>query len=356
MGMELSFECLFWMFTLIGSFCLFPFFPVLFLLWTAFAVWFIYRHFIAIERINCEGKGVYVTGCDSGFGYEVAILLDSHGFHVFAGCLDPAGEGANFLRAQGSDRLTIVDLDITNEQKISQAAQIVSTECEKRGICLWALYNNAGVSTAGEIEWTSMAHFQKLISVNLLGAIAVTKSVLPLIRQSEGRIVSITSGISRMPLLGRAAYCIPKAGLESFMTSLRYEMHKFNVKCSIIYPGNFVGATRVFSGLEQHIDQVYAELDQGVMRDYGREYCQRFREQIIGSYSSASTMSSTPVLKAIFHAITSVHPRARYKPMGFGWMIYDLLMQHLPEELSDQIIRYYDTLPPPSQRCPHRRE
>lgn len=51
---------------------------------------------------------------------------------------------------------------------------------------LWALYNNAGYATAGEIEWVPVDIYQGQMDVNFLGTVRVTKSVLHLIREAKG--------------------------------------------------------------------------------------------------------------------------------------------------------------------------
>ena len=63
---------------------------------------------------------------------------------------------------------------------------------------LWAIVNNAGWATFGEVEWVGMDTFRKAMEVNVLGVLAGVKTMLPLIRQAKGRVVTITSGLGRM--------------------------------------------------------------------------------------------------------------------------------------------------------------
>jgi NAD(P)-dependent dehydrogenase (short-subunit alcohol dehydrogenase family) len=58
---------------------------------------------------------------------------------------------------------------------------------------LWAVVNNAGVSWTGEVEWTDLRTYEKIYSVNVFGTIRMTKSFLPLIRESRGRVVNVAS-------------------------------------------------------------------------------------------------------------------------------------------------------------------
>lgn len=58
---------------------------------------------------------------------------------------------------------------------------------------LWAVVNNAGVAVFCEIEWCSVHEFQKIMDVNVFGIVRVTKGFLPLLRQSEGRVINVAS-------------------------------------------------------------------------------------------------------------------------------------------------------------------
>ena len=58
---------------------------------------------------------------------------------------------------------------------------------------LWALVNNAGVAVFAETEWCSMSAYEKVLGVNLMGTIRVTKACLPLVRSAKGRVVNISS-------------------------------------------------------------------------------------------------------------------------------------------------------------------
>jgi NAD(P)-dependent dehydrogenase (short-subunit alcohol dehydrogenase family) len=63
-----------------------------------------------------------------------------------------------------------------------------------RAESLWAVVNNAGIATFTEIEWCSLSTFRKQLEVNALGPVLVTKTFLPLLRQSGGgRVVIVAS-------------------------------------------------------------------------------------------------------------------------------------------------------------------
>lgn len=135
---------------------------------------------------------------------------------------DGGGEGAKELEELYSERMKVVQLDVCSDEQVDRAAQVIqdSLADSERGeqlggtvqgpeggsgpacACahvpalpsisatpsgLWAVVNNAGVSTFGEVEFTSMDTYKQVSEVNLWGTIRVTKAVLPLIRRAKGQ-------------------------------------------------------------------------------------------------------------------------------------------------------------------------
>ncbi|GBN83391.1 Corticosteroid 11-beta-dehydrogenase isozyme 2 [Araneus ventricosus] len=87
------------------------------------------------KRIKTENKAVLITGCDSGFGRLLAKKLDSEGFRVYATCLQPAGLGANELRIESSERLKVVEMDVTEDESVSKAAEFIKGDLGSYGNC-----------------------------------------------------------------------------------------------------------------------------------------------------------------------------------------------------------------------------
>ncbi|XP_053393617.1 estradiol 17-beta-dehydrogenase 2-like [Mercenaria mercenaria] len=81
-----------------------------------------------INRIEIVGQGILITGCDTGLGHDTALRLAKTGFTVFAGCLKPEGEGATALREKGGERLHVVPLDVTSDESVNQAVDIVKSQ------------------------------------------------------------------------------------------------------------------------------------------------------------------------------------------------------------------------------------
>ena len=80
---------------------------------------------------DLEKKAVLITGCDSGFGYELAKKLDSRGLQVFAGCLTSDGQAK--LRSECSTRMTTLGLDVVNQSDIQKALEVVKSFLSSNG-------------------------------------------------------------------------------------------------------------------------------------------------------------------------------------------------------------------------------
>jgi hypothetical protein len=70
-------------------------------------------------------QAVFITGCDSGLGYSVALHAHKLGFTVLAGCLHPEGEGGKQLLQACPERLHVLGLDVTNGPSVHAALKAV---------------------------------------------------------------------------------------------------------------------------------------------------------------------------------------------------------------------------------------
>ncbi|XP_029473037.1 D-beta-hydroxybutyrate dehydrogenase, mitochondrial [Rhinatrema bivittatum] len=294
-----------------------------------------------IEQI--ENKSVLITGCDSGFGFSLAKHMHAKGFTVFAGCLfkDKGDSGVKELDNLKSDRLKTVQLNVCSEEEVAQAEKFIRANLKDPEKGLWGLVNNAGISTFGEVEFTSMETYKEVAEVNLWGTIRVTKASLPLIRRAKGRVVNISSMLGRFANPARSPYCISKFGVEAFSDCLRYEMHSQGVKVSIIEPGNFIAATSLYSPerIKAIAEKMWNDLPEVIRKDYGRKY---FDENIakMETYCDSGSTDTSPVINSVTHALTSTAPYTRYHPMDYYWWLRMQIITHMPGAISDRIYIY----------------
>nr|XP_033814189.1 D-beta-hydroxybutyrate dehydrogenase, mitochondrial isoform X2 [Geotrypetes seraphini] len=306
-------------------------------------VTFIGRRCYARQIEQIESKSVLITGCDSGFGFSIAKHLHAKGFTVFAGCLlkDKGDSGVKELESLKSDRMKTVQLNVCNEEEVTRAQEFIRTNLNDPEKGLWGLVNNAGISTFGEVEFTSMETYKEVAEVNLWGTVRVTKAFLPLIRRAKGRVVNISSMLGRMANPARSPYCITKFGVEAFSDCLRYEMHPHGVKVSIVEPGNFIAATSLYSPerIQAIAEKMWHELPEVIRKDYGRKY---FDEKIakMETYCNSGSTDTSAVINDVTHALTSAAPYTRYHPMDYYWWLRMEIMTHMPSAVSDRIYVY----------------
>ncbi|XP_075408922.1 retinol dehydrogenase 16-like [Tenrec ecaudatus] len=281
---------------------------------------------------HLRDKYVFITGCDSGFGNQLARQLDLRGLRVLAGCLTE--QGAEQLRAKTSDRLETVILDVTQTESIKAAAQWVKERVGDRG--LWGLVNNAGVSVpTAPNEWLTKGDFMKMLDVNLLGLIEVTLSLLPLVRKARGRLVNVASVMGRLSLFG-GGYCVSKYGVEAFSDSLRRELSFFGVKVAMIEPGFFKTGITDKENMIQNFQAMWKKAPPEVQEIYGEEFLASYIK-LTGNTEKQCSSNLSLVTDCMEHALTACYPRTRYSA-GWDAKLFYLPLSYLPTALVDTMV------------------
>lgn len=136
-------------------------------------------------HIPIDNKSILITGCDSGFGHELAIKATARGFHVFACCLSQWSDGAASLVAKDC---TVIEVDVTQQKTLDAALPVVEEVLASRGLVLHGVVNNAGLNLSlGPVEWVAPETIQKIFDVNTVGVVRVTRTFLPLVRKARVR-------------------------------------------------------------------------------------------------------------------------------------------------------------------------
>lgn len=176
-----------------------------------------------------------VTGAASGIGRATAHRLGEEG--AFVGILDRDAAGgeacAEAIRSAGGRALAIA-VDITNGTQVEDAVAHFTKEAgEIRG-----LVNNAGWDVARPFLETEPEFWQKVIDINLVGPLHVTKAVLARMRDAgRGRVVSIASDAGRVGSSGEAVYAACKGGIIAFSKSVARELAKTGITLNCVCPG-----------------------------------------------------------------------------------------------------------------------
>jgi len=277
------------------------------------------------EIQNLRGRSVFISGCDTGFGRQLALDLDKKGLKVFAGCLTE--NGVKELKEICSSIAVPIICDITKSDDIKKTTEIISAACPEG---LWALVNNAGIGIAAEWDWASMAMIRKTMEVNFFGHVAVTKSLLGLLKKRQGRIINIASmaGYVAAPHIG--PYSCTKYAMEAFTDSLRREMKPWHVGVFVLEP--YFMSTPMVVDANKGIHREWEGVSDEVKAEYGKEYA----EGILNSTKRIPFMEPPEnVVKALVLCVTGINPPLRKRIGKAGNVIAIVAM--LPTKWADYL-------------------
>lgn len=273
-------------------------------------------------------SAIVVTGASSGIGRATALTLAQQGFDVYAGVRKPAD--AESLQAAGGHRVHPVHLDVTDADSIAKVAHEVAEQVGDSGLA--GLVNNAGATVPGPVEYLALQTFREQLEVNLVGPLAVTQAMLPMLRAGTGRVVNVSSGAGRAAIPLMAPYVSAKHGLEGLSDVMRLEFRSFGVGVSVIEPG-FI-ATPMGGKLERDTVAILESMTPEHRNAY-EPALDQLAEQISGDAENGSPPEV--VAEAILHALTSNRPKTRY-PAGGGAARLLFLRRLLPDRWFDRII------------------
>ncbi len=278
---------------------------------------------------------VVVTGASTGIGRACALHLDSLGLRVFAGVRD--AESGEALRRVASERLAPIHIDVTSASSIAAAADIVTAAVADSR--LLGVVNNAGVAVAGPLEFLPIADLTRQFDINVVGHVRVTQAFMPLLRESHGRLVFVSSlgGRLSQPLVG--AYCASKHALEAVADALRIELTPWDVNVALIEPGAV--ATPIWDKSLRAADATVAAASPRMREFYGAAI---EAARVIAKRESERGVPPEQVAVAVEHALTAARPRTRYV-VGREAKIALTLKRWLPDRVMDRLILRQGGLP-----------
>ena len=280
-------------------------------------------------------RSVVITGASTGIGEACALRLDTMGWRVFAGVRKEAD--AQRLKAEASERLMPLILDVTEQPQIDAAARTVADAVGEAA--LGGLVNNAGIVIGGPLEFVPVEDLRRQLEVNTIGQIAVIQAFLPLLRKARGRIINMTSigGRFTTPFLG--PYAASKHALEALSDALRQELRPWKIHVAVVEPGNI--ATPLWEKGLRDADEMEQKAPEEAIMLYGksigavRDATRKF---------AASAIPADRVARAVAHALTSGRPRTRYI-VGLDATMVRLLDDLLPDRVMDAVAARFLGLP-----------
>jgi len=173
-----------------------------------------------------------VTGCSTGFGRELAKAIVARGWPCVATARDAGrvadlGQGAGFLP---------LSLDVTDDGQI-EAAVAAATERFGR---IDVLVNNAGYGYQSTAEEGVDAEIRDQFDANVFGLFALTRAVLPGMRERRrGHVINVSSVAGLVGFPGSTYYAASKHAVEGWSDALRAEVAPIGIQVTCVEPGPF---------------------------------------------------------------------------------------------------------------------
>ena len=240
-----------------------------------------------------SNKLVLITGASSGIGRACTEYLALQGFKIYAGARkDQDIEALNKIK-----NVIGLKIDVTDNESIKKAFNYVKNENSG----LFGIVNNAGIVSAGPLMDISTNDLINQFNVNLIGIHRITSTFFPLILESKGRIIMISSnsGFFAAPFFG--PYCASKFALEGYSDSLRRELLLYGVKVIIIQPGRI--KTPIWTKGEAFLNNFKGSIFEKEAIFIGKHEIEKGKED---------SLDPLEVAKIVFLTLTKKKPKNRY--------------------------------------------
>lgn len=254
-------------------------------------------------------KTAIVTGSSSGIGCAVCRKLLEKGYAVYGfSRRGTAPEGAK-----------AVSVDVSDVKAVFKAAEEAVAEAGRIDL----LVNCAGMGISGPAEFALPEDIRRITDVDFLGQVFCAQAVLPAMRrQGSGSIVFVSSVAAAIAIPYQAFYSTAKASVNAFALALRNEMKDFNVKVSVVMPGD---ATTGFTDARRKDSS-----HDGVYTHNGTATAAMEKDERNG-------MTPEYVADAIIRAAEKRNPAPHYT-VGGKYKIFMALFKFLPARLSYKIV------------------
>lgn len=217
---------------------------------------------------------VLITGSNRGIGFAmVEDYLSSGDVHIFATCRQPEKASAlNNLVEQYSDNLTIVPLEVTSQESIDAALNLVQAKTDSLDI----LINNAGVDNGNQsLEHITPEMMMETYAINTVAPLMISKAFLPLLKK-DAKLIHISTSMASLGNRtsgGNYAYCSSKAALNMMMRGLASDLRSRGIITIALDPGwtrTDMGGQSASLSAQESAEGVISVIDNLTIQDNGR--------------------------------------------------------------------------------------
>ncbi len=256
-----------------------------------------------------NNKTILITGASSGIGRETAIRLAKEGHKVFAGIrrkIDKTELESLSKNIKG------VYLDISNQSSIDKAFWFIIKNTDKIDV----LINNAGIVTAGPIEFINIKDLKEQFNVNTFGAVAMAQKFLPLMH--NGKIINISSMAATGIFPYISPYCASKRAMDILFNSFALE-NKDNIKVISVKPAAI--KTPIWNKSVNKTKVAFEGMNEAAKHKYLKEL-QFLEKNALDNNKTA--IEPYAVVDTIIKVINTQNPKATYN-VGSKAVFADIL-------------------------------
>jgi len=185
-------------------------------------------------------KIAIVTGGSRGLGENTALALAKKGVDVIITYHSKKAEADEVVAQiqQIGQKAVALQLDVSNSQTFADFASQIKTALKQKwnSECFDFLVNNAGTGVHVSFAETTEEQFDQMVNIHLKGVFFLTQKLLPLMADG-GRIVNISSGLTRFAIPGYAAYASMKGAVETLTKYLAKELGARKITVNVVAPG-----------------------------------------------------------------------------------------------------------------------
>lgn len=261
-----------------------------------------------------KSEVVLITGCSSGLGKGLCVLLVQKGYRVVATARD-IGKIADVPADMK------LELDVCDKKSIDHAIKMIIETYGKIDM----LINNAGYSVRSAMEEFDLEEMSKMFDVNVYGVIRMIQAVAPYMRKENfGKIINVGSVSGKLTGFVNGGYCASKHAVEAISDATRLELRAFGIQVCVLEPGAI--DTDFFHTLSKNSDRNMQNGNSPYHNLYQKDLNYRKKQK------RADTVKAT---EEIYKIISREKLKARYRivlPKKFSLLLL------LPEAMRENML------------------
>lgn len=258
------------------------------------------------------------------------------GFYVYASVHNLDSPGAKELASADSSNLEILQMDVTSQSEVESTFAYVKAQPRP----LWAVVNNAGIASFAPWDWgVDVDDLRSILEVNTFGMIRVAKNAAPLLRQTGGRIVNVSSVASRTVAPGMSHYSMSKFAVRALTDAIRRDAFSGKERLRTVSIEPFFYRTPIVNkeALVIGRNRIRSQTPSPILEAYSGAKYETVNKKLLNWIELLMNENTNQVVDAMVKAVLLKHPKNVYKCSGllFGGLIW--IFNLLPEVIIDYV-------------------